>query len=318
MSQQNLPVAPGIIMQVTQLAADPDSGAMDLARLIQKEPVLSAQVLRAVNSPYYSPNSRISSVNRAVSYMGSTAIRNLVLCLVVRGSFSVSDDFSLEFFWESSLRRAAAARCLADRLRIPNSEEIFTLGLCQNLGVLVHVQQNPALAAPLAAARDKPAAVRLKLEEQLDGQRHDDLAYDFLNGWKFPEDLVIPIRYHHRPGAAPKQYATRAKLAYAAEALADLFEVADKHGAIKTASMATRAAGMASMMNLKSLMDQVSVVVTDASEMMQITVGPQPTYDEIMELAIKGLESMGLSLEEASAHLDKALARDGSDGSDST
>ena len=310
MSQPVLPVAPGIIMQVTQMAADPSSGAMDLAALIQKEPVLSAQVIRAVNSPYYCPSSRISSVQRAVSYMGSKAVRNLVLSLVVRGTFQSQDDFSLEFFWECSLRRAAAAKCLADRLRIPNSDEIFTLCLCQNIGILAHIQLNPDLAASLDAAKEESAEARLKVEEHLDGKRHDDLAYDLLTEWKFPEDLVIPIRYHHRPGAAPKQHAMRARLAHAAEAIADLFEVADKHGAIKTARSATRAVGMASMMDLKPLMDQVGVVVTDASEMLQITVGKQPSYEEIVEQAIKGLKSMGLSIDDASALLDEALSDD--------
>ena len=240
--------------------------------------------------------------------MGSKAVRNLVLCLVVRGLFPAQDVFSLEFFWESSLRRAATARCLAEWLRIPNTDEIFTIGLCQDIGVLVHLQQEPALASSLEAARGETSAARLKVEEQHDGQRHDDLAYDLLVEWKFPEDLAIPIRYHHRTGAAPKQHATRARLAHAAEAVADLFEVTDKHNAIIYARSATRAAGMASMMDLKPLMDQVTEVVTEASEMLQISVGEQPGYDEIVELALKGLEATGYSLEQANALLDEALA----------
>ena len=306
MSQPILPVAPGIIMQVTQVAADPSSSATDLARVIQKEPVLSAQVIRAVNSAYYSPCSRVSSVQRAVSFMGTDAVRNLVLCLVIRELFPARDDFSLELFWECSLRRAAAARCLATRLCIPDTDEIFTLSLCQDIGVLVHLHLNPKIAPRVNAAMSTPAAARLEVEEREDGKRHDDLAYELFQNWRFPEDLAVPIRYHHRPAAAPKQHATRARLAHAAEAIADLFEVADKHGAIRTASVTTKAAGLA-FMDLDPLMEEVGEVVTIAAEMLQITVGQQPTYEQIMEMAIKGLESLGLDLEGATALLQKAM-----------
>lgn len=51
-------------------------------------------------------------------------------------------------------------------------------------------------------------------------------------------------------------------------------------------------------------------MVTEAAEMLQITVSQPLTYEEIIDLAIKGLESLGLGLEEANALLDKSMAEE--------
>lgn len=304
--QAKLPVPPGIVMRVTQVAADPSTGAADLAKVIVQDPVLSAQVLRAVNSAFYAPRSRVTTVKRAVSFMGGNAVRNLVLCLAVRELFPERDDFPLEMFWECSLRRAAAARCLGRRKGMPNVEEIFTLSLCQDLGVLLHIQQNPKLAERMAKSMKRPAPERLKVEEFTDGKRHDDLAYDLFKEWKFSEDIYLPVRYHHRVGAAPKQFADRAKLASAAETIADLMLVDDKQGSMQAVQWQLRSAGMGTV-QLKPLIDEIARVVVDAADMLQIKVGQQPTFEEIAALASQGLASLNLSYQEMTSRLERSL-----------
>ena len=306
MVQNKLPVPPGIVMRVTQVAADPSTGAADLAKIIEQDPVLSAQILKAVNSAFYAPRSRVKNVKRAVSFMGSNAVRNLVLCLAVRELFPDRDDYPLEKFWESSLQRAAAARCLARRKGLPNVEEVFTQALCQDLGVLLHIQQNPKVAARLANALDRPAAERLKIEEYTDGKRHDDLAYELFQEWKFPEEIFLPVRYHHRPGAAPRQYADRAKISMAAETIADLMMVEDKQGSMHMVQFQLRSAGMGTV-QLKPLLDEIGRLVVDAAEMLGIKVSELPTYEEIAALASQGLATLNLSYQEMTSRLERSL-----------
>ena len=67
-SQQNLPVPPSIIAKVIQVAAEPASTAADLAALIGKDPTLTTQVLRAVNSAYYGLRRKIDTVQHSVAF----------------------------------------------------------------------------------------------------------------------------------------------------------------------------------------------------------------------------------------------------------
>lgn len=299
------PVPPGVVMRVTQAAADPAVGAHEIAAIIEQDPVLSAQVLRSVNSPYYSPRSTISSVQRAVSFMGINAVRNLLLCLAVQELFPLQIRFPLEAFWECSLRRGAAAKSLARHKGLPRLEQAFTMGLCQDLGVLLWLQHSPQ-PERYGDAMSLPARQRLELE--LDsGAGHPELGFELFGQWHLPEDLALPIRHHHDPDGAPGPHAEMARLASAAEALADLPVVENKQAAIALAEQQLGAVGLAPD-RLSPILDEVAQMVTDAAAMLQIQVQRQPSFEEIAALASKGLLALNLSYQEMTEQLSRAVA----------
>jgi diguanylate cyclase (GGDEF)-like protein len=292
-------------MRVTQAAADPESSINDIAKIIQQDAGLSAQVLRSVNTSFYSPRAKITSPVRAVGYMGIHAVRNLVLCLAARKRFEIKADFPIQEFWLASLSRAAAAQRLAEKMGIPGPSELFTLGLCQDLGVLVLVQERPELGPELAQAIRHPADLRLVQEQKL-AQGHDELGYRMFTEWQLPEQLTEPIRYHHRPERAPEASRVHARIARAAEAIADLLVVEDKQTAMKDAEKQLEALGQPAEV-LPGLVEQTSELVDSAAEVLDVKVGKQPTYDEIQDLATKGLLSLSMSYQELTDHLKDSL-----------
>lgn len=147
-SNITLPIPPTVVAKVIKMAADPDCNVADLGKVVKADPVLSIQMLKAVNSPYYGLRKKMSAVERAVGLMGIRAVRNLVLCFGIQKLSPPKSDYPLELFWEFSLRRAAAAKELALRLNIPEPDEMFTLGLCQDLAVLALI--------PAVTNRPKP------------------------------------------------------------------------------------------------------------------------------------------------------------------
>ena len=305
MNQTKLPVPPNVVMNVTQTAADPRSSSMDLARILEQDPVLSANMIKAVNSPLYSPRSKISTVSRAVSFMGINAVRNLVLCLAIREIFPHSLAFPLERFWECSLRRAVAARSMGKLLGFPKVEELFTMSLCQDLGVLLIAQQ-PALTEPMAAAISQPCDARLVVERSGGGACHDELGHRLFEEWKFPEELSMPVKYHHQPDEVPAEHARRTYLAHAAECLADLLEVEDKQQSLEIAEAALARLDL-SPDKLPPLMDEISEGVHEAAEVLGMKVGSQPTYEEITALASQGLVAISMDLQEQTARLQRTL-----------
>ena len=67
-----------------------------------------------------------------------------------------------------------------------------------------------------------------------------------------------------------------------------------------------RSAGMGTV-QLKPLLDEISRVVLDAANMLQIKVGHQPTYEEIAALASQGLATLNLSYQEMTSRLERSL-----------
>ncbi|MDJ0764615.1 MAG: diguanylate cyclase [Myxococcota bacterium] len=297
---------PHVIARVIQVAADPDSTVGELADIIKMDAVLSAQILKSVNSPYYSLRRKLSSVERAISFMGIRAVRNLVLCLGVQGLAPDKSDYPIQLFWESSLRRAVAAKCLARKLKLPDEEEIFTLGLCQDMGVLLLVRQSPVenVSAFTDVARES-AKIRIETERQW-GKCHDEISAALFESWKFPPEVVAPVRWHHEPENAPEEHIKRTQVASSAEAIADLLEVEDKQNALKTAASCIKALGLDTE-SLGEIMDEVSESVTEAAQMLEIKVGPQPSYQEIAQQASQGLLALNMSYQSLTKELQDSL-----------
>ena len=118
MREMNLPVPPVMIARAVKVASDPECTVADLAEVIKTNPVLSAQLLKAVNSAYYALRRKVSAVDRAITFMGVRAVRNILLCFGVQELAPPKSDYPVELFWECSLRRATSAVCLAKHLGI--------------------------------------------------------------------------------------------------------------------------------------------------------------------------------------------------------
>jgi len=304
MSETDLPILPVVVTRVTEAAADPECGATDLAHIIQQDPVLSARVLQAVNTSFYSPRCQVTSVQRAVSFMGINAVRNLVLCMVVRQLYPPRTDIDLEIFWEWSLRRAAASNALARQMDLP-PDECFTLGLCQDLGLLVACQQHPGLAQEYAAVLQQSADERLALERTV-GVAHAETGYALFRSWNFPESMALAIRFHHDLDSTPEVARSRARLAHVAETIADLLGVADKATAMERFRAEMDQIGVP-VEDLTSLVDQVGEMVHATAEMLQFKVGQQPRYEELAAKASQSLMALTLNAQQMYDHLQQSL-----------
>jgi len=75
----DLPTLPRTVLRITELVNDPKSSAEDIAGVITDDQVLTARLLKLVNSSFYGFPQRISTVTGAIVLLGFDAIRNLLL-----------------------------------------------------------------------------------------------------------------------------------------------------------------------------------------------------------------------------------------------
>ncbi len=194
------PIPPGVVVRVVRAAADPDVQIRDLTRMLESDAVLSSQLLRTANSAMFGLRQKVASIERAVAIMGLRAVRNVALSIGIRDLVPGDglDGFPLELYWEGSLRRAAAAQVIAERLKLDNREELFTLGLCQDIGVLERLRGDAALIERAGSAMRTSADARLAVEREL-GAGHDIVGAEMFEAWECPAELIVPRRYHHDP-----------------------------------------------------------------------------------------------------------------------
>ncbi len=197
---RTLPPLPEVVCELTKLIDNPKSTAEDLAKVISKDQSLTARVLRLVNSSYYAFRSKISKVSHAISLMGFTAIKNIVLGLSLIDTFrkKESDDgLNHEMFWEHSLGAATAAKAIGEKAGYISPEEAFVAGLIHDIGKVIF-----DMAAPkeyeyvLKVAAEKHRTIH-SVEEEFIGYSHGELGCELARTWNLPEKLRTAIRNHH-------------------------------------------------------------------------------------------------------------------------
>jgi len=190
---RSLPTIPGVITKLSALEADPKSTSQEIARLIASDQILSAKVLRLVNSPFYGFSRRVSTVPNALILLGISVIKSLIMSTSI---FEMMEK-TLIGLWEQSLATAVAANLVAGRLELSDREEISTAALLHDIGkVVIKVHLKEDYERLMAAAREKHL-LSFEMEREALGTDHAEVGKWLAESWFLPEKLVEPIACHH-------------------------------------------------------------------------------------------------------------------------
>ena len=201
----DLPTLPRTVLKITELVNNPRTSAKDIARIITDDQVLTARLLKLVNSSFYGFPQRISTVNTAIVLLGFDAIRSLLLTTSVFDLFAGRNKKSKqdqEKFWDHSLGCAVGAKVIGNYLRHDKIEELFVAGLLHDIGKIVEMLYLPDEFAKVVATINKTNILMLTAEERVLGYDHADIGKLLAGKWNLPIKLVQVIAHHHQPAAA--------------------------------------------------------------------------------------------------------------------
>ena len=142
-----------LALRIRKSLDDPDCHLDAAAKLMQAEPVLSAQVVAIANSAAYNPSGReITDVKTAVNRLGFATLRNLVMALVTRQMAGAPGNpqqrKAVAQLWEHTAHVAALCRVIAKRVTRLDPDTALFVGLVHEVGgfyLLSRANQFPAL-----------------------------------------------------------------------------------------------------------------------------------------------------------------------------
>ncbi len=194
----NLPTLPGVVKVLTSMVESSTAAASDVGEVIAKDQVLSARLLRLVNSPVYGFPGRISSVTHAVVLLGFNVVKGLVLGAAVFDSMATE----AQGLWEHSLGCAVLSRRIAKERRMKDAEEIMVAGLLHDLGKVVLTYLAPDDYAQVRQTAQEHRLHIAEAEREVFGVDHARVAEWIARHWRLPLRLSDPLVYHHAPARA--------------------------------------------------------------------------------------------------------------------
>ncbi|MEW5792633.1 MAG: HDOD domain-containing protein [Pseudomonadota bacterium] len=198
-----IPAQPKLVLDIDDelKQAEPDIGK--ITGLISQDPALTAKIIRVVNSPFFGTRKQVDSVKQALTILGLTHFKNVVIASALSEALRLDQRHSInEPFWNHSILAARIAAFIARRLfRNPAMEnEAYIAGLFHDCAVPLLAQKFPDyLPLAPAALNQQPAADSLQVEERAYHTNHCAVGYLVAKSWHLPAAVCQAILFHHSP-----------------------------------------------------------------------------------------------------------------------
>lgn len=202
-----LPSLPAVALRVIEQCSDPDIKIAELAKTIQNDQAMSAKVLRTVNSSFYGLREKCGNINKALVMLGLSPVKALVLGFSLVSSVECKDDaeFDYQDYWRRGLFTAVGAKFIVETAGKKYGDDAFVAGLLQDIGVMAMYRAlGQDYLDVLRQATDHRDLVRHEMNAF--ETQHSDIGAMLAQRWKMPDSLVIPVKYHERPSAAPQSH----------------------------------------------------------------------------------------------------------------
>jgi len=198
-----LPPLPGTAIKLMNVLSDPRSSVDDIVEAIRYDQAVTGEVLRLSNSAFFGLSRKVTSLNDALICLGTAKVLQLVMSVHANSMLSKEQiGYGLEpgILWKHSVAVALASSAVADIIKLPNVNLVFTAGLLHDIGKVI---LNEFVAEEFAEICRLVSAERLALieaEHRVLGLSHEEIGGKLAESWQLPEAIIRCIRYHHSPG----------------------------------------------------------------------------------------------------------------------
>ena len=200
-SIKEVPAMPNVIMRALSVMKDPDASTKDLAKIISYDQSLSTRVLALVNSAYYGFPQQITSITRALTLIGMSKAKNIIITVAMKPMLVNHGDKEL---WSHSIKTAVGCEYLASQLKIMDPDEAFVIGFLHDIGKVILNLKDSTLYDKVRQMEQMGTNL-IDAEQAFFGADHAQLGGLLAKRWDLPLLIANVTKYHHSPNESSMQ-----------------------------------------------------------------------------------------------------------------
>jgi len=173
----------------------PDPDIEEIVRVLSSDSALTAKILQVANSSLFPYKYKITTLPKAAILIGYNGILATALSftLVQHLRKEGSAGLDLNLFWRRSLLVASACRAIGEVCGQKETEELFLVGLIQDIGMLALDRLNSELYDSQTLNQSLHAEV-VAHERQILGVTHALVGSWLLTDWNFPSKMCVAVQ----------------------------------------------------------------------------------------------------------------------------
>ncbi len=216
-----------VIEEIERAMESPQCNLVTVGEAIEKDPDLTARLLRLANSPFYGFSSRVATVAEAISLIGIQQVQDLIEAssIVERFAGVSAEQMTMKSFWRHCLAVGVASRLIAMEVKIPKAEKLFVAGMLHDIGRLVLLSEAPECAQAVFELYGRERLLLREAETRVMGYDHQQIAAALLREWRYPAPLVETLACHHQPLAAGQSAAEAAAVIHLADFIVHALDI---------------------------------------------------------------------------------------------
>ena len=194
-----LPTLPTVIYELSRIINDPMSSTNDIEKIMENDISITTKVLKLANSAYYAIPGGVTSLSRAIAYLGFDTVNQLILSssIISALEFEGDTEFDMNDFWKHCIGVGIAAEVIAKEVNHPMPSDLFTSGLVHDMGKIALFSMQPdSLLEVKENALDKNLSY-IDSEKDLDIFTHTKVGGMLAKKWQLPPVMLACIEYHH-------------------------------------------------------------------------------------------------------------------------
>ena len=201
-----IPPLPDSADRIIKLRVDANATVEDLAKVVEMDPSLAAQVVSWASSPFYSAPGEIRSIEDAiVRVLGFDLVINLALGLALGKTLSLPKDGpqGITPYWDQAVLTAVTMDRLGKLIPAatrPTAGLTYLSGLLNNFGYLILAHIFPphfSLISRYAEANSHTSSN--VIDRHVLGVSREQIGSWLMNMWNLPEEIVTALRWQHTP-----------------------------------------------------------------------------------------------------------------------
>ncbi|MBE0513462.1 HDOD domain-containing protein [Sulfurimonas sp.] len=206
-SIKSLPPLSTTIIEINKIYADENSTIKEMAKVIEHDPMVIANILKIANSPLYGFGKEIKNAAQAVSLFGMNMTRSIAVGNSIKKLLNVDMQpyrITSEEFAKTSSLQAALMFSWYRKIDRHKAEELYLAAFLQETGKILIasevIQNDEAISFASEIENSNNIAV---VEKAYSDATSAEVTALVFKHWGFDSNFIEMIKYSDNPSAAP-------------------------------------------------------------------------------------------------------------------